>query len=95
MTFHLICGMWMEGYGYEVSEVAEAIRVTDSGVECFTSRADWCPPGRPGRPWSNRTPCWATRVRGWFPGARAWQGSRNRWRNRGAPRPPPVRIHHP
>lgn len=34
MTFHLMCGMWMEGYGYEVSE---AIRVTDSGVETFTS----------------------------------------------------------
>lgn len=34
MTFHLMCGMWMEGYGYEVSE---SIRVTDTGVECFTS----------------------------------------------------------
>ncbi|MGO2004008.1 M24 family metallopeptidase [Arthrobacter rhombi] len=34
MTFHLMCGMWMDGYGYEVSE---AIRVTDSGVETFTS----------------------------------------------------------
>ncbi|GAA3329376.1 M24 family metallopeptidase [Paeniglutamicibacter sulfureus] len=34
MTFHLMCGMWMEGYGYEVSE---AIRVTDTGVETFTA----------------------------------------------------------
>lgn len=34
MTFHLICGMWMTGYGYEVSE---SIRVTSTGVETFTS----------------------------------------------------------
>ncbi|MGJ9403781.1 M24 family metallopeptidase [Arthrobacter sp. KK5.5] len=34
MTFHLICGMWMDGYGYEVSE---SIRVTATGVELFTS----------------------------------------------------------
>ncbi|WP_431814168.1 M24 family metallopeptidase [Kocuria sp. cx-455] len=34
MTFHLICGMWMTGYGYEVSET---IRVTSTGVETFTS----------------------------------------------------------
>lgn len=34
MTFHLMCGMWMEGYGYEVSE---SIRVTETGVETFTS----------------------------------------------------------
>ncbi|MBY6412073.1 M24 family metallopeptidase [Rhodococcus sp. BP-252] len=34
MTFHIIGGMWMDDYGYEVSE---AVRVTDSGVETFTS----------------------------------------------------------
>jgi Xaa-Pro aminopeptidase len=34
MTFHLICGMWMQGYGYELSE---SIRVTATGVETFTS----------------------------------------------------------
>ncbi|MFC4429613.1 M24 family metallopeptidase [Citricoccus alkalitolerans] len=34
MTLHLICGMWMTGYGYEVSE---SIRVTGTGVETFTS----------------------------------------------------------
>ncbi len=34
MTFHVICGMWMDSFGYEVSE---SIRVTDDGVECFTS----------------------------------------------------------
>ncbi|MGY4719684.1 M24 family metallopeptidase [Naumannella huperziae] len=33
MTFHVICGMWMKGYGYEASE---SVRVTDDGVECFT-----------------------------------------------------------
>ena len=33
MTFHLICGMWMNGYGYELSE---SILVTDSGVDTFT-----------------------------------------------------------
>ncbi len=34
MTFHVICGMWMTGYGYEVSE---AVRVTPSGAETFTN----------------------------------------------------------
>jgi Xaa-Pro dipeptidase len=34
MTFHLICGMWMDNYGYEVSE---PIRVTADGVEIFTN----------------------------------------------------------
>lgn len=34
MTFHIICGMWMTGYGYEVSE---SVRVTRTGVETFTS----------------------------------------------------------
>jgi Xaa-Pro aminopeptidase len=34
MTFHLIAGMWMDGYGYELSE---SIRVTATGVETFTS----------------------------------------------------------
>ena len=34
MTFHLICGMWMTGYGYEVSET---IRITSTGTETFTS----------------------------------------------------------
>ncbi|RBP63969.1 Xaa-Pro dipeptidase [Brevibacterium sanguinis] len=34
MTFHLICGMWMNGYGYELSE---SILVTDTGCEAFTS----------------------------------------------------------
>lgn len=34
MTFHLIGGMWMDGYGYELSE---SIRVTHTGVETFTS----------------------------------------------------------
>lgn len=33
MTFHVICGMWMTGYGYEVSE---SVRVTASGAETFT-----------------------------------------------------------
>jgi Xaa-Pro aminopeptidase len=33
MTFHLICGMWMTGYGYAASE---SIRITDTGVETFT-----------------------------------------------------------
>ncbi|HVD00058.1 MAG TPA: Xaa-Pro peptidase family protein [Candidatus Dormibacteraeota bacterium] len=30
MTFHLMLGMWMQGWGYELSET---FRVTDSGVE--------------------------------------------------------------
>ncbi len=34
MTFHLICGMWMNGYGYELSE---SILITESGCETFTS----------------------------------------------------------
>lgn len=34
MTFHLIGGMWMDGYGYELSE---SIRVTPSTVEVLTS----------------------------------------------------------
>jgi len=34
MTFHLIGGMWMDGYGYELSE---SIRVTATGVETFTN----------------------------------------------------------
>lgn len=34
MTFHLIGGMWMTGYGFESSD---AIRVTSSGVERLTS----------------------------------------------------------
>lgn len=34
MTFHVIGGMWMDNYGYELSE---AIRVTATGVETFTS----------------------------------------------------------
>ncbi|MDO5629086.1 MAG: M24 family metallopeptidase [Mobilicoccus sp.] len=33
-TFHIICGMWMEGYGYELSE---SVRITSTGVETFTS----------------------------------------------------------
>lgn len=32
MTFHLIAGMWMQGYGFETSE---AVRVTADGVEVF------------------------------------------------------------
>lgn len=34
MTFHVIGGMWMDNYGYELSE---SIRVTADGVETFTS----------------------------------------------------------
>lgn len=34
MTFHLMCGMWMDGYGYELSE---PFRVSADGVETFTS----------------------------------------------------------
>jgi Xaa-Pro aminopeptidase len=34
MTFHVICGMWMTGYGYEVSE---SVRITRTGVETLTS----------------------------------------------------------
>lgn len=32
MTFHLIAGMWLDGYGFEVSE---PIRVTATGIEFF------------------------------------------------------------
>lgn len=34
MTFHLICGMWMNGYGYELSE---SVLITDDGCDTFTS----------------------------------------------------------
>ncbi|SMX75110.1 MULTISPECIES: M24 family metallopeptidase [unclassified Brevibacterium] len=34
MTFHLICGMWMNGYGYELSE---SILITDTGCDTFTA----------------------------------------------------------
>ena len=34
MTFHLMCGMWMDDYGYELSE---PFRVSADGVETFTS----------------------------------------------------------
>ena len=33
MTFHAIAGMWMTGYGFEVSE---SFRVSSNGVEIFT-----------------------------------------------------------
>ena len=34
MTFHLMLGMWMEGWGYELSET---FRVTEDGYELFAS----------------------------------------------------------
>lgn len=34
MTFHLLLAMWMEGWGYEISE---PIRVTESGCESFAN----------------------------------------------------------
>jgi ectoine utilization protein EutD len=34
MTFHVILGMWMDDWGYELSET---VRVTDAGAECFTT----------------------------------------------------------
>lgn len=34
MTFHMILGMWMDGWGYELSE---SFVVTDAGAECFSS----------------------------------------------------------
>ncbi|GAA1540338.1 Xaa-Pro peptidase family protein [Brevibacterium picturae] len=34
MTFHLICGMWMNGYGYELSE---SVLITDTGCDTFTT----------------------------------------------------------
>lgn len=33
MTFHLIAGMWMTGFGFEISE---SVRVTENGVELLT-----------------------------------------------------------
>lgn len=33
MTFHLMLGMWMDGWGYELSDT---FRVTDDGVEVLT-----------------------------------------------------------
>jgi Xaa-Pro aminopeptidase len=32
MTFHMILGMWMDGWGFEVSET---FAVTPSGAECL------------------------------------------------------------
>lgn len=34
MTFHVIAGMWMKGYGFEASE---SVRVTPQGADLFTS----------------------------------------------------------
>jgi Xaa-Pro dipeptidase len=34
MTFHVIAGMWMTGYGFEVSS---SIRVGEDGAEIFGS----------------------------------------------------------
>lgn len=34
MTFHVICGMWLDNAGFELSE---SVRVTDTGVETFTA----------------------------------------------------------
>lgn len=34
MTFHVIAGMWMTGFGFECSE---SLRISDTGVELFTS----------------------------------------------------------
>lgn len=34
MTFHIICGMWMDDYGFELSE---SVRVSPTGVETFTA----------------------------------------------------------
>lgn len=34
MTFHVIGGMWLDGYGYEVSE---SVAVTETGIRTFTS----------------------------------------------------------
>lgn len=33
MTFHIVCGMWMDDYGFELSE---SVRVSPTGVETFT-----------------------------------------------------------
>lgn len=34
MAFHMICGMWMDGWGYELSET---FHVTASGAECLSA----------------------------------------------------------
>ncbi len=34
MTFHMILGMWMDGWGYELSE---SFVVTDAGPDCLAS----------------------------------------------------------
>jgi len=34
MTFHIVCGMWMDNYGFELSE---SVRVSPTGVETFTA----------------------------------------------------------
>ncbi|SKZ49274.1 peptidase, M24 family protein [Mycobacteroides abscessus subsp. abscessus] len=34
MTFHIVCGMWMDDYGFELSE---SVRVSPTGVETFTA----------------------------------------------------------
>jgi len=34
MTFHMILGMWMDDWGFELSET---FRVTDAGAECLCS----------------------------------------------------------
>jgi Xaa-Pro aminopeptidase len=34
MTFHMIVGMWMDGWGYELSET---FHVTEQGAECLSS----------------------------------------------------------
>jgi Xaa-Pro dipeptidase len=33
-TIHIILGMWMEGWGMEMSET---VRITPTGVECLTN----------------------------------------------------------
>jgi len=37
MAFHVILGMWMDGWGYELSE---PIVVTEDGVERLTDLSD-------------------------------------------------------
>jgi ectoine hydrolase len=34
MAFHMILGMWMDGWGFELSET---FVVTDSGADCLSS----------------------------------------------------------
>ena len=34
MTFHMIVGMWMDGWGFELSET---FHVTASGAECLSN----------------------------------------------------------